>query len=98
MTPKTLMSIEEFAALPDDGMLHELNEGELIIMPPPKLRHGKCQVNLASALVNFADSMDIGNVYTRTGYRLTPNTVRAPDVYSQTAICPVRIVQVEQNS
>jgi hypothetical protein len=30
MTPKTLMSIEEFTALPDDGMLHELNEGELI--------------------------------------------------------------------
>lgn len=74
------MSIEEFAALPDDGMLHELSEGELIIMPPPRLRHGNCQATLASALVNFADSRDLGTVYTRTGYRLTPNTVRAPDV------------------
>jgi Uma2 family endonuclease len=33
MTPKTLLSVEEFAALPDDGMKHELNEGELIVMP-----------------------------------------------------------------
>ena len=30
MTPKTLLSIEEFASLPDDGMKHELDEGELI--------------------------------------------------------------------
>jgi hypothetical protein len=26
MTPKTLMSVEEFMALPGDGMHHELNE------------------------------------------------------------------------
>ena len=43
MTPRTLLSVEEFAALPDDGMKHELNEGELIVMPPPKPRHGDCQ-------------------------------------------------------
>src|SRR5437660_1350985 len=80
MTPKTLMSIEEFTALPDDGMLHELNEGELISMPPPKPRHGSCQATLASALVNFADSLDVGEVFARTGYHLSPKTVRAPDV------------------
>ena|SRR5438552_2379436 len=39
MTPKPLMSVEEFTALPDDGMLHELNEGELITMPPPQRKH-----------------------------------------------------------
>jgi Uma2 family endonuclease len=80
MTPKTLMSIEEFTALPDNGMLHELNEGELISMPPAKPRQGNCQAKLASALFTFAGSMDSGNVYTKTGYRLSPNTVRAPDV------------------
>jgi Uma2 family endonuclease len=80
MTPKTLMSIEEFTALPNDGMLHELNEGELISMPPPKLRHGKCQLKLGSALLTFAGSLDLGEVYTEAGYRLNPNTVRAPDV------------------
>ncbi len=36
MTPKTLLSIEEFASLTDDGMKHELNEGELITVPPPR--------------------------------------------------------------
>jgi len=80
MTPKTLLSVEEFAALPDDGMKHELNEGELIVMPPPKPRHGDCQLTLGSALREFVVSHGLGKVYTESDYRLTPHTVRGPDV------------------
>src|SRR5258708_12787745 len=80
MTPKTLLSVEEFAALPDDGMKHELNEGELIVMPPPKPRHGKCQARLAAALMDFVTAHGVGSVFTESGYRLTPHTVRGPDV------------------
>jgi len=80
MTPKTLMSVEEFTALPGDGMLHELNEGELITMPPPRPRHGSCQVAIAAALRGFATARDRGTVYVESGYRLTPHTLRGPDV------------------
>ncbi len=80
MTPKTLLSLEEFAALPGDGMKHELNEGELITMPPPKPRHGDCQLTLGSALREFVTAHDLGKVFTESGYRLTPHTVRGPDV------------------
>ena len=80
MTPRTLLSFEDFAALPNDGTKHELNEGVLLTMPPPKPRHGDCQARLAAALVEFASSRNLGSVYTETGYRLTPDTVRAPDV------------------
>ena len=80
MTPKTLLSIEEFAALPDDGMKHELNEGELITMPPPKPRHGDCQLSLGSALREFVLALGLGRVFTESGYRLTPHTVRGPDI------------------
>jgi Uma2 family endonuclease len=80
MTPKTLLSLEEFAALPDDGMKHELNEGELITMPPPKPRHGTCQVRLAAALLEYVTARGAGQVFTESGYRLTPHTVRGPDV------------------
>lgn len=80
MTPRTLLSVEEFAALPDDGMKHELNEGELIVMPPPKPRHGDCQARLTAALVEFAGEHRLGSVFTESGYRLTPHTVRGPDV------------------
>ena len=70
MTRKTLLSIEEFAALPDDGMKHELNEGELITMPPPKPRHGDCQLSLGSALREFVLARGLGRVFTESGYRL----------------------------
>lgn len=80
MTPKTLLSFEDFAARPDDGMKHELNEGELITMPPPKPRHGDCQARLTAALLGFVSSRDLGRVFTETGYRLTPATVRGPNI------------------
>jgi len=78
--PKTLLSVEEFAALPDDGMKHELNEGELITMPPPKPRHGECQAGLTAARHEFVVSHGLGEVYTGSGNRLTPQTVRGPEV------------------
>jgi Uma2 family endonuclease len=80
MTPKTLLSIEEFAALPDDGMKHELNEGELIVTMLPKPRHGNCQARLATALLKFVTSRGAGKVFPTSGYHLTPHTVRGPDI------------------
>jgi Uma2 family endonuclease len=80
MISKTLLSVEEFTALPDDGMKHELNEGELIVTALPKPRHGTCQARLARALLEFVTSRDAGEVFTESGYRLTPHTVRGPDV------------------
>ena len=80
MTPRTLLSVEEFAALPDDGMKHELNEGELIGGALPKPRHGDYQLTLGSALRDFVVSRGLGRVFTESGYRLTPHTVRGPDI------------------
>ena len=80
MTPKTLLSVEEFAGLPDDGMKHELNGGELIVKALPKPRHGDCQARLGAALYEFVVSHGLGKVYTESGYRLTPHTVRGPDI------------------
>jgi Uma2 family endonuclease len=80
MTPKTVLSIEEFTALPDDGMKHELNEGELIVKPAPKPRHGDCQLRIGSALREFVAAHNLGRVFTESGYRLTRYTIRGPDV------------------
>ena len=80
MIPKTFLSVEEFASLPDDGMKHELNEGELIVTTLPKPRHGNCRARLGTALYEFVVSHGLGKVYAASGYRLTPHTVRGPDI------------------
>jgi Uma2 family endonuclease len=78
MGTRTLITEAEFQRLPDDGNHHELDEGELIVMPPPRFRHGVVQSTVAAALHSAAKGQ--GFVLTESGYRLAPGTVRGPDV------------------
>ena len=40
MSAKTMLTVDQFAQLPDDGMFYELDEGELISMAPASDEHG----------------------------------------------------------
>ena len=80
MAVKTLLTVEQFEQLPDDGMRHELDEGELISTSPAVGLHGKIQGKIVGTLINFVESRSLGVVFVETGFRLGPNTVRAPDV------------------
>ena len=81
MATKTLLTIEQFDQLPiTEGILYELNEGEVIIMTEPRPRHNLVRDNIAAALRDFAHPRKLGRVFLETGYQLTPETVRIPDV------------------
>jgi Uma2 family endonuclease len=80
MATKTLLTLEQFERLPDDGMRHELDEGELISLPPPSALHAKIQIKTGHLLISFVEERSLGTVLGETGYRLTAGTVRAPDV------------------
>jgi len=86
MGTKTIMSLEEFERLPDNGMRHELNKGELVEMPFPKSGHAKIAMNIAENLSRRIGK-DVGYVYVEAGYRLIddPPTLRQPDVSFLTA-------------
>jgi Uma2 family endonuclease len=74
------MSVAEFENLPDDGNLHELDAGELIIMPPPRPKHGMVQAAVAEALRQAARKSNGGIVLTECGFRLALDVVQAPDI------------------
>jgi len=74
------MTVAEFEKLPDDDNQHELDEGELIVMPPPMPRHGMVQRAVAVALDQAARKAGSGIVMTECGFRLAPDVVQAPDV------------------
>jgi Uma2 family endonuclease len=80
MATKTLLTVEQFEQLPDDGMRHELDEGELVTMPSPFGQHGQIQGEIYSILRNFVRPRLQGLVFVETGFRLSHDTVRAPDV------------------
>jgi Uma2 family endonuclease len=75
------LTLEEFAQLPDDGVRHEISEGELITMPPPKSLHSLVVSKVFSAIQSLAKS-GFGEALAEAGYVLShdPLTVRQPDV------------------
>ena len=84
MTEQTLKlyTVADLAALPDDGLRYELDEGELIAMPPPTRQHGYLVMLIGRLLGNYVEEHDLGEVVAEAGYLLaeSPDTVRSPDV------------------
>lgn len=77
------MTAEQLAALPDDGLRHELVRGELRTMAPTGEQHGSLTVILASSLLHATRASGRWRVLSGdVGFRLSsnPDTVRAPDV------------------
>src|SRR5690242_6329965 len=79
------VTVAEFERMPDpaDGSKLELVRGEVIVMPPPKGKHGICCSEIAWLLKNFVKPAKLGWVTTNdTGVVLErgPDTVRGPDV------------------
>lgn len=83
-TAVKLLTAEEFAGLPDpnDGSKQELVHGEIVTMPPPAIRHGMLQTNMAILLGMFVKPNGLGTVVTESGTVTDrdPDTVRGPDV------------------
>src|SRR5262245_20352488 len=77
-----LMTADEYARLPDDGVRYELQAGVLVSEPIPISRHARAQVRMAVVLERFVEPRRLGYVFGENGYLLAtdPDTVRGPDV------------------
>lgn len=81
MPTKTLLTLEQFDQLPvKEGILYELNEGELVIMTEPMPRHNLVRDNVAAALRAFVHVRGLGKIFVETGFQLSRETVKIPDV------------------
>jgi Uma2 family endonuclease len=77
-----LVTVEEFAKIPDDDHRYELVEGRVIRMNPPGSRHAVLAARLASLLSQHVEKGGLGVVMASGGLHLAsrPDTVREPDV------------------
>ncbi|HEV2689306.1 MAG TPA: Uma2 family endonuclease [Bryobacteraceae bacterium] len=82
MSTKTLITAAELEQMPDDDSVRiELDEGELLTMPPAGLDHGDFESNIVILLGAYVKKHRLGGIYTGdTGFRLRDDTVRCPDV------------------
>ncbi len=83
VTEQRLLSAEDFAALPREGLRTELVRGEIVAMPPAFGGHGRSSMRLGGLMLQHVLANDLGEVYAaETGFLVArnPDTVRAPDV------------------
>jgi Uma2 family endonuclease len=81
MGTQTLLTLEQFDQLPViDGVRYELSQGDLITVTEPMPGHNLVRDNIADYLRAFAHPRSLGRVFIETGYQLSPETVRIPDV------------------
>src|SRR5438552_6388050 len=77
-----LYTAEELLALPDDGKLYELIEGQLIVMSPSSEPHGRLTSEFGGLLWSHVRAHDLGQTYgAETGFKLgkNPDTVFGAD-------------------
>jgi Uma2 family endonuclease len=82
MVAKTLITADDLELMPDDDSVQiELDEGELITMPPAGWDHGDREGQIVYVLKRYVCKHRLGKVVVgETGFRLSGDTVRAPDV------------------
>jgi len=80
--PRHLLTADEFAALPREGLRLELIRGEIVAIAPAFDDHGEVSMRLGILLGHYILTHGLGKTYAaETGFLLAenPDTVRAPD-------------------
>jgi Uma2 family endonuclease len=71
----------DWQALPADGRVHELIEGELVRRPKEDAIHHHICLRLSAALLAFAETRRLGAVWDfTTGFHMDNCNVRVPDI------------------
>lgn len=81
-TQVRLITVEEFAELPDDGKRYELVRGVVREMSPTNQDHGEVGSQVSYLLRRWTKRRRVGRVRIETGHVLArnPDTLRGPDV------------------
>lgn len=80
-TRKKVWTEAELQSLPEDGFIHEVVDGELIMSPKNDFFHGDIASELSMAMRAYARTKRLGTVLdSNTGFWMKNRNCRAPDV------------------
>ena len=78
---KRIWTEAELQSLPEDGYLHEVVNGELVMSPKNDFFHGRICTRLSTALNNFVTQQKLGAVLdSSTGFWMHNHNCRVPDI------------------
>lgn len=79
-TIEPLISIYDLEAIPDDGKIYELFEGEISVAKAPSLKHQEIIGRFATILTNYLDENPIGKVWVTPGVIFDEYNNAIPDL------------------
>jgi Uma2 family endonuclease len=81
MELRTVLTYEDYAALPADGRRYEILDGELSVTPAPGTRHQEVKANLFDVLRHHVKDRGLGKLFDApTDCILSDTTVAQPDI------------------
>ncbi len=81
-TPESVTSIDELLALPDDGLRHELLDGQHVVTPAPTRTHQRAVAEFFLALkAGLGDRVDLEVLFSPADIQLGPRTLVQPDLF-----------------
>jgi Uma2 family endonuclease len=81
VTTKKQWTEEELQSLPDNGFIHEVVDGELVMSPKNNFEHEKICIRLSTAMENFNEAHKLGAVLgSSAGFWMHNRNCRAPDI------------------
>jgi Uma2 family endonuclease len=76
----TLETFEQFEQFQDDGLKHQLLEGEHVAVPAANFRHNTISHNLLRLVFAHVAQQKLGDVRIEAGFKLGANNWLQPDV------------------
>ena len=95
-----IWTAEQIRALPDDGLRHEVVDGEHLVSPSPRLLHQRAVFLIEVPLWNYVTAHGLGECFhSPADVELDPHTLLQPDVFvtarrrakNWTEILPLRL-------
>lgn len=81
MAIRSVLTYEDYAALPADGRRYEIHEGELSVTPAPGTRHQEVKANLFDVMRHHVKERGLGKLFDApTDCILAETTIVQPDI------------------
>ncbi len=78
--PGVKLTYDDLVRMPEDGLRHELIDGEHYVTPRPRPRHQRVVSNLHHALENHVRAHDFGWIFTEPGLVMDTLNAVSPDL------------------
>lgn len=77
----TKLTYDDYVLIPDDGLRHEIIDGEHFVNPAPNLRHQRIITRLVLRIGNFVEDHDLGEMFVSpVDVVFSKNNVVQPDL------------------